>query len=73
MIKVSVEVCEGAAPFRVEMSAESITGAVSAVERRHPGRAVQVVFPIGPEDFFVEGPRETGAGRLVRDPVVKVR
>ena len=73
MIKVSVEVREEAAPFRVEVRDESITRAVSTIERRHPGRTVRVVFPIDPEDFFVEGPQETGAGQPVRDPVMKVR
>jgi hypothetical protein len=43
----------------VEVRAESITRAVSTIERRHPGRTVRVVFPIDPEDFFVEGPQET--------------
>jgi hypothetical protein len=78
MIKVSVEVREGATPFRMEVRAESITRAISTIERRHPGLTVQVVFPIDPVEFFVEGPRETGAGhdesRLpVREPVVGVR
>ncbi len=73
MIKVSVEVREEAAPFRVEVRAESITRAVSTIERRHPGRTVRVVFPIDPENFFVEGSRETRAGQPVRDPVMKVR
>ena len=73
MIKVSVEVREEAAPFRVEVHAENITRAVSTIERRHPGRTARVVFPIDPEDFFVEGLRETGAGQPIRDPVMKVR
>ena len=73
MIKVSVEVREEDAPFRMEVHAESITRAVSTIERRHPGRTVRVVFPIDPEDFFVEGPQETRAGQPVRDPVMKVR
>ena len=79
MIKVSVEVREGAAPFTMEVRAESITRAVSTIERRHPGRAVRVVFPIDPEEFFVaHRPQETGAGRAegrlsVQDPVATVR
>jgi hypothetical protein len=63
MIKIFVEVREGAAPLRVEVRAESISQAVGSVEERHPGRAVRVVFPIDPEEFFVEGPQETGAGQ----------
>jgi hypothetical protein len=54
MIRVFVEVLEGAAPLRVEVRAESISQAVGSIEERHPGRAVQVVFPIDPEEFFVE-------------------
>ncbi len=75
MIRVFVEVREGAAPLRVEVRAESISQAVGSIEERHPGRRVQVVFPIDPEAFFVGGPQEeTGAGQdgsrtLVHDPV----
>ena len=61
MIKVSVEVREEAAPFRVEVRAESITRAVSTIERRHPGRTVRVVFPIDPEGFFAGDPEKTAA------------
>ena len=49
---------------RVEVRAESISQAVGSIEERHPGRKVQVVFPIDPEEFFVGGPQEqdrTGA------------
>lgn len=77
MIKVSVEVREAAAPFRTAVRAESITRAISTIERRHPDRKVRVVFPIDPEEFFVEGPQETGAGqeenrRSLHDPAMKV-
>jgi hypothetical protein len=77
MIKVSLEVREGAAPFRMKVHAESITRAVSTIERRHPGRTVRVVFPIDPEAFFVEGPQETAAGQdesrlAVQDPLTRV-
>jgi hypothetical protein len=54
MIRVFVEVHEEAAPLRVEVRAESISQAVGSIEERHPGRRVQVVFPIDPEEFFVE-------------------
>jgi hypothetical protein len=75
MIRVFVEVLEGAAPLRVEVRAESISQAVGSIEELHPGRAVQVVFPIDPEEFFVVGgPQESGAGQdgsrtLVHDSV----
>jgi hypothetical protein len=63
MIRVFVEVREGADPLRVEVRAESISQSVGSIEERHPGRKVQVVFPIDPEEFFVGGAQETGAGR----------
>jgi hypothetical protein len=74
MIRVFVEVREGADPLRVEVRAESISQAVGSIEERHPGRKVQVVFPIDPEEFFLGGPQDTGAGQdgsgaLVHDPV----
>ncbi len=77
MIKVSVEVREGAAPYRTAVRAESITRAISTIERRHPGRKVRVVFPIDPEEFFFKGPQETGAGqdesrRPIHDPAMRV-
>jgi hypothetical protein len=53
MIKVSVEVREGAACFRVGVRAESIDRAVSIVRGHHPDRNVRVVFPIDPDGFFV--------------------
>ena len=59
MIKVSLEVREGTARFRVGVQADSINRAVSIMKRRH--RDVRVVFPIEPEGFFVGGPRENGA------------
>jgi hypothetical protein len=65
MIKVSVEVREGAALFRVAVQAESISRAVSLLKGRHPGRDVRVVFPIDPEKFFVGGSKNTG-GRQPR-------
>ena len=79
MINVSVEVREGAAPFRLAVRAETITRAVSAIEKRHPGRDVRVVFPIDPEEFFGADPKETAAAqdekrrpRQLRDPVMRV-
>ena len=55
MIKVSLEVHEGAIPSRVAVQAESIIQAVSHVKGRYPGRDVRVVFPIDSEEFFIEG------------------
>jgi hypothetical protein len=69
MIKVSVEVHEGADRFKVGVQADSISRAVSIMKRRHPDRDVRVVFPIEPEGFFVGGPKKTqgnGGGSRVR-------
>jgi hypothetical protein len=74
VIRVFIEVEGEAAPLRVEVRAESISQAVDAIEELHPGRKVQVVFPIDPEKFFVEDPQEAGARQersttLVHAPV----
>ena len=74
MIRVFVDVHEEAAPLRVEVRAESISQAVGSIEERHPGRTVQVVFPIDPEEFFVEDLQEVKARQhrsrtLVHAPV----
>ena len=58
MIRVSMEVREGAALSTATVQAESIREAVSITRRRYPGRDVRVKFPIDPEDFFIEGPVE---------------
>jgi hypothetical protein len=58
MIKVSMEVREGAALSIATVQAESIREAVNITRRRYPGRDVRVMFPIDPEDFFTEGPPE---------------
>jgi hypothetical protein len=62
MIRVSMEVREGATLSRAIVQAESLREAVSITRRRYPGRDVRVKFPIDPEDFFLEGPAE-GASR----------
>jgi hypothetical protein len=65
MIKVSMEVREGAALSRATVQAESIREAVSITRGRYPGRDVRVKFPIDPDDFFLEGPAEgNGWARL---------
>jgi hypothetical protein len=58
MIKVSMEVREGAALSRATVQAESIREAVSITKEYYPGRDVRVIFPIDAEDFFIEGPVE---------------
>ena len=58
MIKVSMEVREGAALSRATVQAESIREAVSITRGRYPGHDVRVIFPIDAEDFFIEDPAE---------------
>jgi hypothetical protein len=58
MIRVSMEVREGAALSRATVQAESIREAVSITKGYYPGRDVRVIFPIDAEDFFIEGPAE---------------
>ena len=63
MIKVSMEVREGAALSTAIVQAESIREAVSITRERYPGRDVRVIFPIDAEDFFIEGPAEGNSRR----------
>ncbi len=67
MIQVSVEVREGGAPFRVAVQAESICMAVGIVEERYPGSDLRVVFPIDPEEYFLEGSERPGRDRMTAD------
>ncbi len=62
MIKVCVEVREGASLFRVAVYADSISQAVSIARRRIPGRDMRVVFPIDAEGFFVGRDKENEEG-----------
>ena len=63
MIKVSMEVRDGAALSRTTVQAESIREAVSITRGRYPGREVRVIFPIDAENFFIEGPVEENGWR----------
>jgi hypothetical protein len=56
MVKVSIEVRNGAAHFNVAVKAQSIERAVSVVRGSYPGCAVRVKFPIDPEGFFMNEP-----------------
>jgi hypothetical protein len=56
MIRVSMEVREGATLSTTTVLAGSIHEAVSITRGRYPGRDVQLMFPIDPEGFFIEGP-----------------
>ena len=55
MVKVSIEVSNGAARFSVAVRAESIEQAVGLVAGRYPKGDVWVKFPTYPEGFFVKG------------------
>ena len=53
MIRITVEVSQGAARFGVEVQAESIKRALEIVKSQNPSCAAKVVFPIEPEEFYV--------------------
>ena len=54
MVKVSIEVRDGATRFRVGVQATSIQRAISLAKGFYFAIDVKVVFPIDPESFFVE-------------------
>jgi hypothetical protein len=54
MIRVVIEVTNGAARFDVAVQAEDIQQSVSLVAARYPASVVGVKFPIEPERFFVK-------------------
>ena len=53
MVRVTVEVREGALTYRVRVSAPSIERALEIVGEEKPSRRVRLLFPIDPEVFFV--------------------
>jgi hypothetical protein len=53
VIRISVEVGQGAARYRVAAQAESIERALEIVERQNSDCEAKVAFPIAPEVFFV--------------------
>ncbi|MFL5990952.1 MAG: hypothetical protein ACJ73W_03035 [Rubrobacteraceae bacterium] len=54
MVKVSIEVRNGAARFDVAVQAESIQRALSFVGERYPDGNIRVKFPSDAEGFFVK-------------------
>ncbi len=54
MVKVSIEVYNGAALFKVAVRAQSIERAASVVRGSYPGCDIRVKFPIDPDSFFVK-------------------
>jgi hypothetical protein len=53
MIRVAVEISEGALTQRTWVLAPSIERALEITDGGKPGRGVSLVFPIEPEAFFV--------------------
>jgi hypothetical protein len=52
MVRVTVEVREGALTYRVRVTAPSIQRALEIVGEGKAGRRVRLVFPIDPEVYF---------------------
>ena len=63
MVKVSIEVHNGAALFKVAVRAQSIERAASVVRGSYPGCDIRVKFPIDPAGYFV--PELTPQMRIV--------
>ena len=53
MIRVTVEIREGALKYRARVSAPSVERALKIAGGGKRGRRVRLVFPIDPEAFFV--------------------
>ena len=53
MIRVTVEIREGALTYRVRVTAPSIERALEITGEGKPGRRVRLLFPIDPEVYFV--------------------
>jgi hypothetical protein len=56
VVRVSIEVRNGAARFNVAVLAQSIRRARSIAENRYPGSDVKVQFPTDPDGFFGKDP-----------------
>jgi hypothetical protein len=54
VVRITIEVGNGATRYRVAVQAESIRRALEIVEGVNPGSDFRVTFPIDPEAFFVE-------------------
>jgi hypothetical protein len=59
MVRVTIEVREGALTNRVRITAPSIERALEIAGEGKPGRRVRLLYPIDPEVFFV--PATSGA------------
>ncbi len=60
MVRVCIKVdCGGASSTTLSVRAESILRALEVAEEQNPGCALNVVFPLDPDTFFV---REASEG-----------
>ena len=53
MIRVGVEIREGALTYRAQVTAPSIERALEIMGEGKPGRRVRLLFPIDHDAFFV--------------------
>jgi len=59
MVRVCIEVgCGGAGTTAMAVTAESIMRALEIAGERNPGCALNVVFPLDPDTFFVRSGAE---------------
>lgn len=71
MVRISIEVRNGAARFNVAVLAGSIQQALNIAENRYPGSDIKVKFPIDPDGFFVKdsaAKENGGVKRVVKLP-----
>jgi hypothetical protein len=61
MVRVSIQIREGASSFDVSVQAQSIRRAVEIAAARYPGADLRVSFPIDAEAYFVEEPGSRAA------------
>ncbi len=66
MVRITVEIGDGATRYRVAVQAESIRRALEIVKGLNPGDDLKVKFPIDPETFFVED-RAATSGLIARE------
>ena len=65
MIRVCIEVDRGTdRPTTLSVRAESILRALEMAEEQHPGCALNVVFPLDPDSFFVRDAPEGGGAEI---------
>jgi hypothetical protein len=59
MVRVCIKVrCDEAGPRTLAVEAENILRALEIAEEQNPGCALNVVFPLDPDTFFVQDASE---------------